>query len=220
MFRLLILLSLLGCISPVFSQTKARPTPEPCQVSQPPTFRGFHLNETPKQIDELIPGFQEAYDEAARESTEKGRVLVSSSSLFDKDGSRKPPRKEYEDVQFIWHFFDDKLFFLEVKYTEFEPSNIQDFVKQLATKLQLPMNAWTFTDKYHATLKCNGFKIELWTGNVSDATFDKDLATVMLTDSVVEAELDRRSRVEKARLQQLEQERIRQERERKRIFNP
>jgi hypothetical protein len=219
MFRLLILLSFLGCISPVFSQTKARPTPEPCQVSQPPTFRGFHLNETPKQINELIPGFQEAYDEAEPDSTEKGRV-VSSGSLFDKESGKKPPRKEYEDAQFIWHFFDDKLFFLVVKYTEFEPSNIQDFVKQLATKLQLPINAWTFADKYHATLKCNGFKIELWTGNVSDANFDKDLATVMLTDSVAEAEQDRRSRVEKARQQQLEQERIRLERERKRIFNP
>jgi hypothetical protein len=197
-----------------------RPAPEPCQVSQPPTFRGFHLNDTPKQIEELIPGFKEAYDDAEPDSTEKGRVSVSSSSLFTKDSSRKAPRKEYEDVEFIWDFFDDKLFLLVVKYTEFEPANIQDFIKQVSSRLNLPVNAWNFTDKYHATLKCSGFKIELWTGNVSEATFDKEVATVTLTDSVAEAELDRRSRGEKLKQQQLEQERIRQQRERKRVFNP
>lgn len=235
------------------AQTKVRPTPEPCQVSQPPTFRGFYLGQTPKQIEVLIPGFQEAYDEAAREATGPAReseaqespeparestgaarestkpapestgpaqIIVSSTSLFSKEGERKPPREAYEDVDYIWHFFAGKLFYLIVKYNEFEPPSVQDFVKQAAPRLNLPLTGWSFTTKNHATLNCHGFMIELWAGNLPGESFDQDVATIMVTDSVVKAELDRRLKQETDKEKRLQEERIRQQRDRKRIFKP
>lgn len=225
MSRLIIIIVILGCALPTFSQTISD---QPCQVSEAPKLRGFSLGQTPSEIEELLPGFQGAFNNAIPSRTNTGVIIVSSTPVFYKrSGIRQVPNKDFEDVDFFWHFFDRRLYFLIAQYREYDPPNIQSFVKQVAEKTKLPSGGWILPDKYHAILKCKGFKIELWTGRLVERSYYQDSATVSLTDTVVAAEIIRRMREEaeheknaERERQRREEERLRRERERRRIFRP
>ncbi|MGZ8842379.1 MAG: hypothetical protein ACXW18_01875 [Pyrinomonadaceae bacterium] len=93
----------------------------------------FYLGQTVDQIDKLIPKFRQVFDrkrrleaepEAVAIRTEAGFTHVDDVQLFYQSGDRQPPRDEYNDVQLFWHFLDERLIFLSVQYTQFEPRAI------------------------------------------------------------------------------------------------
>ena len=202
------------CASLSSAQTKMA---QPCQSKEPPALRGFFLGQTVDEIDLIIPNFREAFVKSEPINPidkQVGATFVDSIPLFYKQpGVRQVPSKEFEDADFFWHFFEGRLYFLVVKYTEFEPPNLQYFIKQVSEKTNLPLNGWVLQDKYHASMKCIGFKIELWTGRDIGRPEYQDYPTIYLTDVVAEAEIKRRRDAIEQRKKNEERERIRRERE-------
>jgi hypothetical protein len=205
---------------PVYSQTK---TAQTCLATNPPKLRGFFIGQTSAEITELMPGFDEALTKATQDQSwdEEGVISVNSTSIFYRQrGVRRVPDKNFEDVDFFWHLFDGKLYLLGVKYLAYEPPNLQSFIKQVAEKTNLPAVGWFMRDKYHASIRCNGFRVELWTGEIVGRSEYKDYPTVFLINTVAEAEIKRRRAANKQRKKNEELEQIRRERERKEVFRP
>ena len=220
----LLLFTVLLTSGVVCAQTRAR-----CQ-NKPPTLRGFYLGETVDEIHKVIPHFRAAFDEKrvleSRPSfvtakTEVGFTLVDSAHVFyPEPGVRRTPRSEYDDVDFFWHFLDEKLFFISVRYLEYEPRNLNEFIQQLAEKTNLPKQGWIFKDRNHAILSCVGFDVDVWTGRYVNRPEYRDYPSVMLTDTVLRAELDRREKALKLQRKKAELERLRREKQRHSILKP
>lgn len=201
-----------------------------CEFKKPPVLRGFYMGQTVEEINNVIPNFQTVFNEQRElESrpkllstrTEAGFTLVTDTDVFyPVPGKRIIPNQEFEDAEFYWHFLDNKLFFISVRYTEFKPTNLKNFVQQVAEKTNLPTNGWLFKDKNHAILKCIGFDIEVWTGKVAGRPDYADYPSVMVTDTNAEAELERREKAIETRKKKVELERLRREKEKKTVFKP
>lgn len=211
----------------VYSQTKPNVR---CEIDEPPVLRGFYIGQTVEEINSKIPNFQEAFNkqrnlenrpEFLNTRTEAGFILLGDTNVFyPKPGQRVVPSDEYEDIGFDLHFLDGKLFFMSVKYTEFEPANLKIFVQQVAEKTNLPTQGWIFKDRDNAILKCVGFNVEVWTGRYASRPEYADYPTVWITDSVAKAELDRREKAIGLRNKNTELERLRREKEKKTVFKP
>jgi len=208
----------------VYAQSRSR-----CQ-NKPPTLRGFYLGETVDDINKVIPNFRIAFDEKRvlesqpeflSAKTEAGFVLLDSVHVFyPEPGVRRTPRSEYDDVDFFWHFLDEKLLFLSVRYLEYEPPNLNSFIQQLSEKTNLPKQGWIFKDRNHAILNCAGFDVDVWTGRYGNRPEYRDYPSVMLTDIVASAELDRREEAIKLRRKNAELERLRRDRQRRSTLKP
>jgi len=207
----LIIFAFFSCVLSTFAQAKNVAT---CSVAEPPKLRGFFLGQTPKEINKLIPDFQQAF--AQKEPDEESLVVMNSVS----SGIRQIKNTEFQDVQFFWHFFEGKLYFLSVDYEEFEPPNLQYFLKQTSEKTNLPFDSWKFQDKYHASMTCNGFRVEVWTGEIIGRREYKGYPSITLIDTVAEAEIKRLRDEIKRRKKAEELERIRREREKKLVLKP
>lgn len=210
-----------------YSQSK---TTEPCKVETPPVLRGFILGQTVEQINSKIPNFQSVFlNEQQSQSdpkfstpqTEAGFVLLTDTDVFyPQPGQRAVSSSDYEDVGFYWHFLDGKLMFISVEYNEFEPPTIRNFVKQVADKTNLPAQSWIFKDRNHAVLNCVGFMVDVWTGRDAGRPEYQGYPSVMITDTVAEAELTRRTKAIETRNKTAEFERIRREKEKRTVFKP
>ena len=77
-----------------------------------------------------------------------------------------------------------------------------------------------FKDRNHAILNCAGFDVDVWTGRYGNRPEYRDYPSVMLTDTVASAELDRREKAIKLRKKNAELERLRREKERRSTLKP
>jgi hypothetical protein len=212
---------------PIHSQTKLK---APCEIDKPPVLRGFYIGQSVDEINALIPNFQAAFDkkrdlenrpEFFSTRTEAGFILVADTDVFyPRPGLREVPNDDYKDVEFFWHFLDGKLFFISAQYTQFEPPNLKTFVQQVAEKTNLPHLGWVFKDKDHAILRCARFDVEVWTGRYAARPDFGDYPSVMITDRITKAELEKREKAIKLRKKYVELERLRREKERRSIFKP
>ncbi len=210
---------------PVLAQTK---TVAQCQSAKAPTLRGFYIGQTVKEINEIIPNFATMFyntkekagyfplsgvsDDSVEEGKEIGLVWMSSNG-FEEDEKLLLP-EEYEDVDFSWYFFNDKLYAFSVHYNEYEPSTSQSFVKQLIEKAKFPAKGWLIPNEFYATLKCSDFKI--WVG----IPYRGNAANVNIADTNIEAEIKRKDKAIKQRKIDEERERIRRERLKKETLKP
>lgn len=199
-----------------------------CITSAAPKLRGFTLGQTPEEIETRLPGFTKAFYNALSNRTDRDIVIVNSVPLFYRQpGKRWVPDPDFEDVDFFWHFYKHRLYFMTAQYREYDPPNIQNFIQQVTEKTGLPVNGWILPDKYHAILSCNEFKVELWTGRILGRSYYKDFPSVTLTDMSAyneivrrrKEEADREANIERERRRQAE-ERLRQEQEKRKIFRP
>jgi hypothetical protein len=175
-------------------------TAERCPSSNALKLKHFFLGQTVDEINRLIPGFQDAY--LSERSTPISSVakqagvtafVDSTNILYKRPGVRQVPRKDYADTDFYWHFFEGTLYFLVVKYLDYTPLNLENFIRQVSQDNNLPVRGWTIHDKYTAAIQCEGFRVEVWTGQVVGSNFG-DYPSVRLTDSLAEAEIEHRSR--------------------------
>ena len=148
--------------------SSAQTTPQHCQTKEAPKLRGFFLGQTVAEINLLIPGFQEGYSDKRSEpispiAKEAGvTAVVHSPFLFYKrPGVRQVPSKEFEDADFSWHFFEGKLYFLVIQHIVNDPPNLSNFIREVSEKGHLPVKGWALKDKFHASIKCARFKVEL-----------------------------------------------------------
>lgn len=217
MFRLIITIMFLGCMISTFAQTKK--TTQVCRINEPPKLRGFFLGETVEEINKVIPNFLEFF--LKQKTLEKSEGIgIGSTTFFYKNGVRQTPNKDFEDVDFYWKFFENKLYFMSVNYINFQPQNLQDFINKLSEKTGLPLKGWVFEDKYSAILKCDGFTIGVWTGEVEGKDYYKDYPSVRVTDTNIDAEVRHREKMIKLQKKKEERERIRREREKQSTFKP
>ena len=198
LIRLLILLLICNNVI-VFGQNEK--SISKCKLDNPPILRGFSLGQSVVDINKVIPSFSEKYRKekqlkADDTDFEIGWIFMSSIDLFyvDNDNStvaRIVPKEEFEDVNFIWHFRGGKVIFLTAQYLEYEPQNLQTFINQVAEKINLPKQNWKIRDKYNASLLCNGFEVYISTGLDVGRPLYKTEPSVMLTDTIAEAELNK-----------------------------
>ena len=113
-----------------------------------------------------------------------------------------------------------KVIFLSAQYLEYEPQNLQTIINQVAEKINLPKQNWKIRDKYNASLLCNGFEVYISTGLDVGRPLYKTEPSVMLTDTIAEAELNKRRLALQTRKKNEVKERLRREKERKTIFKP
>ncbi len=211
----------------IYSQTKSNVG---CEISNPPVLRGFHMGQTVEDINKFIPNFQSIYNkQQERENrpeflsteSEAGFILITDvDAFYPRPGERVVHNKDFEDVGFYWHFLDGKLFRIFVKYEVFEPKSLKDFVNQVSEKTNLPTQNWVIKDRDHASLKCVGFNVEIWTGKYASKPDYLDSPTVTITDTASEIELNKRERAIELRKKNEERERRRKEREKKTVFRP
>jgi hypothetical protein len=228
MLQLLRFFYILLFASTIFAQSKIVSR---CEMNKAPALRDFTIGESVENINLVIPNFKLAYNKSKREAGMRdgsdgqlGFVMLSSTDVFyQEDGNQLKkivPDEKFSDVNFMWHFLDDKLSFIAVDYDEFDPPNIKDFVHQVAEKTRLPLKGWVFKDKYTAVLKCVGFNVDVWMGKYVDRPLYKVSPTVMITDTMADAELNKRRKEMVQRKKTEERERLRREKERKAVFKP
>jgi hypothetical protein len=188
------------------------------------------MGQTVEEINAIIPNFQAAFNkmrdlenrpEFLSTRKEAGFIVLTDTDVFyPRPGERVVPNDDYKDVEFYWHFLDGKLFFISVKYTEFEPASLKSFVQQVAEKANLPTQSWSFKDRDHAILRCIGFNVEVLTGRHASRPEYADYPTVMITNTIADAELKKREKAIELRKKNAELERSRREKEKKTVFKP
>lgn len=225
------------------TRTRTQKTSQ-CQLTETPKLRGFFLGQTVDEFNKIIPNFKKAYEiEKERETIfslsdysayitegkEIGLVQFGNSYPFPYESGEKLIFTLDDDIaSFEWFFYKDKLYAFAIYYADYDPPTAQIFAKQVAEKLNLPLEGWkklkapfvdmadvkgAFLTDVEAELRCNGFKVHVHTGY-------RNNANLTITDTKVEAEIIRLEKEIKERKKKEEQERIRREREKKETFKP
>lgn len=160
-----------------------------CQLTKAPTLRGFFLGQTVEEINNRIPSFKVAYkrqkERAIDADKEVGWVFMSLGVLDQINGGSEVPSEDFEDVGLIWHFLDDKVVFLSVKYLDLDTTNLKSFLNQVIRENNLPEDDWIIGKEESADLSCNGFQISV-------STHPQNGPSIMLTDTIAKAEIEKR----------------------------
>lgn len=198
----------------------------PCSltISEAPKLRGFYLGQAKDELSN-IPYFLEEYEKKKKEDYQDrvkfGWLMINSVDLFYRTpGVRTVPIKDLEDVEFYLHFLDNNIMFISMKYTQYEPDNLNSFIKQVSETTILPVESWKIKDKYNAEMSCNGFDVSLWTGNIVGRDEYSDYPTLSISNKTAELEIDKREKAYKKKLIEDEKERKRQEEKKRRTFKP
>lgn len=227
----LITLQLLAQVKPKVNPTAKSIAPCNLTLNQAPKLRGFYLGQSKKEL-EKIPHFTDEYRKNnANDPMDKskfGFVMLNSVNLFyQQPGIRKVSDKNYDDIEFYLHFLDDKIMYISVQYTEYEPTNLNEFIKQVSQTTGLPLDSWKIKDKYNAEMICTDFDVSLWTGNVVGRPEYQDYPSLAIADKSAENELELREKKYNNLLLEAERERHRIEAEKKleeerkrKIFKP
>ena len=221
MYRLFTVIAVLLSFVPLSAQTKktSKKLPSPqCTLAQAPSLRGFSLGQTDTEIDRMMPPFKAEYEKEknSESNINDEEIGLTYMGFGDMDFSNS----EIKDTAITLHFLDDKVIFISIKYREFEPKNLKDFMNQLTEKTNLPKEGWLIEDKYHSVLKCSGFRIEVATGEDIGRPGYLDLPSVTLIDTIAETEKEKRKKAIEIKKKNEERERIRREREKRTVLKP
>ena len=220
MNRLFTIIALLFLFVPLSAQTKKtlKTVSPQCQLSQAPSLRGFSLGQTVSEIDTMMPRFKVEYEkEKNSESNINDEEIGWSYMNF---GDMDFPNPELKDAVITLHFLDDKVIYISAKYQEFEPKNLRGFTNQLIEKTNLPKEGWKIEDKFNGVLNCNGFKVEVATGEDVGRPGYLDLPSITLIDTIADVEKEKRRKAIEIKKKNAERERIRREREKRTVFKP
>ncbi|HMS39852.1 MAG TPA: hypothetical protein PKE69_06465 [Pyrinomonadaceae bacterium] len=124
-------------------------------------------------------------------------------------------------------FFSNKVSSLSISYSEFNPIDIKNFIKQVSSNLEVPVASWKIEKQHSAVLTCKDFRINIWDGRNSQNRDYQSHPLMELTDIAAEREelrlakkkeQDEKERKRLEKLKELEEKR-RKEKE-QRIFKP
>ncbi len=160
-----------------------------CTVAKAPILQGFFLGQSSEEVASRVKGFVAAYmdeKEGNLYKKEVNFVLLTYGQIVNKFGETEG----FEDVSPIWHFLDDKLVGLVVRYTDDGTSDINEFVKKMAKANGLPETGWKFKrEEQSAELSCTGFDVIV-------STHPQNGPSIMLFDTAAEKEKQRRMKTQ------------------------
>jgi hypothetical protein len=164
--------------------------PEPAQkvaactltLEQAPKLRGFYVNQPVDAIVRVFPSFRRAYEEEPLLPT---RTLTSDFRTVDSDELTEDLSKfdEYHDVGFIWKLLNGRTVSLTVRYGEYEPADLHDFVTQVADTTGLPLTAFKVIGKHKASLTCDGFSMEVHEGSYTKTGWVANGSQILIEDT-------------------------------------
>ncbi len=195
------------CLSSYGQRTRTRQkggTISPCmlELNDAPKIRGARLRMPVDEFFKMFPSARERENSRPEVGARTYEVNQEENPNFANRGVQ---------LQFVW-FVDEALSSIGFHYPEYEPTSVDDFVRQAAARLRLPSVGWK--NSYgNRELKCKGFNVligrEMFRAGVGDPY-------LILSDNTAEAKIIAR---EKEIKRQEVQERRRKEQER-RIFKP
>jgi hypothetical protein len=211
---LVVLILLLSAIQ-VTGQNRTQAQPCSMSLEQAPAARGFRLGQDVEEIIARWPRLR--YWHAKSRQIEQDGAYNLPFSMYDK-GRKLNLGEEMEGVDNINLFFlDDKLYYLVVMYSEYEPQDINDFIQQASESLGLPTSGWRRESASSARLTCKGFELHIQTGKEGRRV---EPPALILLDAAAAGEL-RRRQDERKRLESERQLEKQREAERKRrVFKP
>lgn len=163
--------------------------PDKCQLKNAPVLKGFFIGQTVDEIDQRIPGFKDAYQkekELSRSIDKKANfVLMTSGTLIQTNGDGET--KDIKDFSLIWHFLDDKIMAVVVKYLKNDSTDLKSFLSKMSNEYNLPSDGWKIDKEEAADLNCTNFRI-----NVS--INPQNSPSIMLIDSMAEKEKENRNK--------------------------
>lgn len=198
---------------PIVTQTQ-KPVASSCKLEKKdlPEIRGLILGQTKSEIfarwSRVIykPKFSVG-------NTDDVQIV---SYIFTYGGQTEAIDKDMQGISSLYlHFFEENLMFIGLDYIEYEPNNIQDFIKQAANALKLPTVGWTFPYKNlgEARLVCKDFQIDIGTGKSSQR---QDYPYLQITDLTAKAEINNRI----AQKEKAEREKELEKQRKKKVFKP
>ncbi len=156
-----------------------------CGLAKAPTLKGFSLGQPLSEVASRVKNFEAAYkDEKAGNLYKKevNFVVLTYGQIANKYGESEG----FEDVSLIWHFLDDKLVGLVVKYMDDGSDDIDKFVAKMAKANELPEKGWKIERaEDSATLTCSGFEAIV-------STHPQNGPSIMLFDTAAEQEKQKR----------------------------
>jgi hypothetical protein len=205
------LLALFFCFS-AYGQQRAKPlrkpaTPSSCtlELKDAPVIRSIRLGMSASEFLKMFPS-----------ATKRDNSRPEVGAVTYEIDSEENPNFAGSGVQlnFVW-FVDDELSSVGFKYPEYEPSSLNDFIRQAAAKLNLPVSGWKNSDGLSnpKTLKCKDFDVMIGREEFRAGVGDPYL---ILSDYSGDAKIDAR---EKEIKRKEAEERLRKKRERQ-IFKP
>lgn len=178
----------------------------PCtlMLKDSPNVRGLRLRMTEREFLEVVPG-------AVKDQSTSLANREVGEETYDLPVAAWDAPIEYE-ARFV-QFVDGRLSFVSIVYPNFEPTSANDFARQAAEKLGLPIKGWRSSGTESRILDCAEFSVEVWTGKEG---FKQEHPHLLLRDKVATAIIAQRIE----RKKQLETERRRQEQRERRVFKP
>lgn len=161
-----------------------KPNETQCSLNKPPELKGFFLGQTIDEIEKRVPGFKDGYEKEKELSTDtdkKAKFVLINSGILLQAGEDK----NVKDYNLIWHFQNDKLVGLIIKYSNENPSGLESFLDKMAVEYNLPKDDWKVRGKEDADLECGSFKVTVSVNNQNGPG-------IMLTDSLAERERENR----------------------------
>lgn len=211
-WRPLILLSgislgLCFCLASYGQRTRTRQkaaTISPCtlDLKDAPIIRGVRLG---MPVDEFLKMFPSASER------ENSRPEVGAITYEVNQEENPNFADSGVELQFVW-FVDEALSSIGFRYPEYEPTSIDDFVRQAAAKLGLPSVGWK--NLYgNREIKCRGFNVligqEVFKAGIGDPY-------LILSDNASDAKIIAREKEMKRK----EAEQRRRKEQERRIFKP
>jgi hypothetical protein len=195
------------------NRTQAQPCSMPRE--QAPAVRGFRLGQNVEEIITKWPRLR--YLHAKSRQIELDGAYDLPFSMYD-NGRKLNLGEEMEGVDNINLFFlDDKLYYLVVMYSDYEPQGINDFIQQASESLGLPALGWRQESASSARLTCKGFELHIQTGKEGRRVGPPAL---ILLDTAAAGELRRRQEERKRLESERQLEKQREAERKKRVFKP
>lgn len=196
------------------AQKKAAAKTAKCEltIDKAPKLRGFYLGQTYKEFEESIPDYRPPQNMLVDDLR-----IIHSTSLYNFDELQSYER--FENTQFTWQFYDDKLFRIFVTYIDFRPPSLSDFLRQFSETSRVPVASFRRTSPYEAIAMCSGFSAEVATARLFRAGWNKE-SVVVLEDLAVARELDRLEREAERERKATEQREKAERLKRERTFKP
>jgi hypothetical protein len=211
----LVVFILLLCSMQVTGQNRTQAQPCSIPFEQAPAVRGFRLGQGVEEIIAKWPRLRYWY--AKSKQIKQDGAYDLPFFMYD-NGKKLDLGEELEGVDNMnLAFLDDKLYYLVVMYSEYEPQGINDFIQQASESLGLPASGWRRESASSARLTCKGFELHIQTGKEGGRL---EPPALILLDTSAEGEL-RRRRDERKRLESERQlEKQREEERKRRVFKP
>lgn len=169
--------------------TKSKETTK-CELTKMPPVRGFSLGQTVDEINVKYPFFKKSYEAEKNNQLpdrEKANfVLMTLGSSFEVEETKDIA--DFDNVNLIWHFLDEKLMALVVNYRDdatLKIEKIKPLIEKISKDYDIPKDGWKFGAEEEATLNCQGFRVDA-------SNYYQNGPSLMITDLNLELESKKR----------------------------